>query len=400
VGSSEPDTDTPVERSAAWCRSILAHAFLMNIARDPVRERKNPGNEGGLMLGRLMLADRESGTHKVLCLIQYFLSTLVPEGEGEGHEEKAEELKERQILFQKVSLDTETFMEKTPEWDENRFAFPGRPPLDLTTSSMEDPEAAAFVNFANQNFGYGKITEGCTQEEIMQLCCPEFNVGMLFFGLMEDDCVVMCHGAKRFSSYTGYGRGFKFSGPVRGGASSSGRVVAPYRQSIITMDAVFMRHCAFEKNVRDTKKATLAFREMRRWFLENEERSNGGVVTISTGKWGCGAFLGDPLHKFLQQYVAGLLTGVRLRFSLFGEDKERADCEAIARACSELTARSVWAVVLQIRPQMSREAIVQLLEAARGQGNATGGEGAAEGKGKRWKTRDASGPNNSPCEEV
>lgn len=56
-------------------------------------------------------------------------------------------------------------------------------PHRLHDAGMEAPaHAAAFVNFANAQFGYGKFIESCTQEEILQQCCPEFNVGMLFIG--------------------------------------------------------------------------------------------------------------------------------------------------------------------------------------------------------------------------
>ena len=63
--------------------------------------------------------------------------------------------------------------------------------------------ADAFVNFANENFGYGCFIPSCTQEEILQLCCPEFNVGMLLLGKMGDGEVVNVTGCRRYSRYSG-----------------------------------------------------------------------------------------------------------------------------------------------------------------------------------------------------
>eukprot|EP00966_Prymnesium_polylepis_P068055 1581879-Prymnesium_polylepis.1 len=66
---------------------------------------------------------------------------------------------------------------------------------------MEAPPAAAtaFVNFANANFGYGRFIASTTQEEILQVCCPEMNVGLLFIGCMREDEVVNVRDCRRFA---------------------------------------------------------------------------------------------------------------------------------------------------------------------------------------------------------
>ncbi len=38
----------------------------------------------------------------------------------------------------------------------------------------------------------GRFIASCTQEEIMQMCVPEFNVGMLHYGTLH---VAWAHGA-------------------------------------------------------------------------------------------------------------------------------------------------------------------------------------------------------------
>ena len=75
----------------------------------------------------------------------------------------------------------------------------------LHDAAMEAiPDATGFVNFANAIFGYGEFIASCTQEEIIQVCCPEFNVGMLLLGVMADGEVVNVRGCRRYSRYSGY----------------------------------------------------------------------------------------------------------------------------------------------------------------------------------------------------
>ena len=44
--------------------------------------------------------------------------------------------------------------------------------------------------FVMAAYGYHGFTDSCTQEEILESCCPEFTIGMLWIGKMEDDKVV------------------------------------------------------------------------------------------------------------------------------------------------------------------------------------------------------------------
>merc|ERR1711972_208145 len=106
--------------------------------------------------------------------------------------------------------------------------------FQLHESPMEAvDDADAFVNFANANFGYGHFISSCTQEEIMQVCCPEFNVAMLHQGYMADQEVIIAKDVRRFSNYTGYGNGFQFEGAFHGLHNI---------QTILTMDATTNRH--------------------------------------------------------------------------------------------------------------------------------------------------------------
>lgn len=64
----------------------------------------------------------------------------------------------------------------------------------MEAASAREPGCKGFVNFANADFGFGCFIPSATQEEILQACCPEFNVGMAFLGRMSEDEVINVYG--------------------------------------------------------------------------------------------------------------------------------------------------------------------------------------------------------------
>eukprot|EP00658_Telonema_sp_P-2_P045164 TRINITY_DN3308_c0_g1_i14.p1 TRINITY_DN3308_c0_g1~~TRINITY_DN3308_c0_g1_i14.p1 ORF type:complete len:314 (+),score=100.04 TRINITY_DN3308_c0_g1_i14:52-942(+) len=158
------------EFSAKQCRGILANAMLSNV-RD---FQGSKWNKGGLNFRRMMLGDRV-GLQKVVALLVYFAQTAALEGTEDDH---------RQVRFEHLRT-------ASPDDLKERMCKHGAA-LDpssvrLHNGTMEQPAASSFVNFANENFGYGCFIPSCTQEEILQVCCPEFNVGMTFIGCMAEN---------------------------------------------------------------------------------------------------------------------------------------------------------------------------------------------------------------------
>jgi len=265
-------------------------------------------------LHMLFCDKRNEGIHRTCCFIQYLVSSD-PQISSPGininsvntYDNYMDLLNpsQRKVVFQKVSLSNEDFLRVLQKSQDNE-----RITDDLQDSSrlfknnvvvhdsaMEIGTADAFVNFANANFGYGKLIQSCTQEEILQSCCPEMNVGMLFYKSMDDDTVILAHNVRRFSTYSGYLRSFRFQGPCD---------IGNYKdQTIITMDAVYQRHYTDEGNLRDTKKAYLGWKSTLDWHRKFSHEMS--TCTITTGQWGCGAFGGMPAHKYLQQVVAAQL---------------------------------------------------------------------------------------------
>lgn len=210
---------------------------------------------------------------------------------------------------------------------------------------------------------------------------------------MSDDCVILTHNVRRFSRYEGYLDSFRFAGgwPKNILQEREGDYfgLSAHQQSIVTMDAVFSRHFDPDSVERDVAKAFTAFfataahhlgrlhREgvlpanaapargaeesaiqnhiiELRLPLDHEDQQVLKIdrrelpITISTGRWGCGAFGGDVLHKFVQQWVAakrvnekicslGSLQGrppvfLQLQFSSFRDTDTLAQLQAIVAA--------------------------------------------------------------------
>ena len=279
--------------TARQCCGILANAMLGNVA-DLMAEHKH--NLGGLSFVRhLRFAE---GVYKTAALLVYFEARMQADGtEDDG----------REVVFEHLRCPSESeFEELVRRRGDVRLAADAST-CTLHADVMEAPPADAFVNFANSNFGYGCFIPSCTQEEILQMCCPEFNVGMLLIGAMGDGEAVNVRGCRRYSRYTGYLDSYECAG-----AWPSHTIC-----TILTLDACTHAHFSRRHLLRDVRKAYTSFA-----MLAEAKRADGDATStavVSTGRWGCGVFGGVPAHKFLQQLIAASLAGVRLAFSTFGQ---------------------------------------------------------------------------------
>lgn len=158
----------------------------------------------------------------------------------------------------------------------------------------------------------------------MQVCCPEFNVGMCFIGTVRDDEVVsvLC---RRFTKYSGYSATFQCGGYI------DGTVV----QYVLCLDACRTNHFTPSSVLRDVRKAYTAFASL--------PRGNNGLEQplVSTGRWGCGIFGGLPAHKLVQQVCAASLAGVDLAFSLYGM-RDGCDEALDFLRCQRMTVAQTW----------------------------------------------------------
>ena len=178
--------------TARQCCGVLANAMLGNVA-DLMAEHKH--NQGGLSFTRHLRFPVGVYVHKTAALLLYFEARRLAEGTADEG---------REVTFERVQCPSDSaFADLVRERSAVRLAADGST-CTLHADVMEAPAADAFVNFANSNFGYGCFIPSCTQEEILQMCCPEFNVGMLLLGVMADGEVVNVRGCRRYSRYSGY----------------------------------------------------------------------------------------------------------------------------------------------------------------------------------------------------
>ena len=314
--------------SARECRQILAASFVGNVC-DPMSDAKR--NQGGLNFSTLVREAAIDGpqsicVHKLAALLLYFAAGLKLEGTPDD---------ERPVRFERVGcppLDDFEAMLASPTHGDTEWADV----VTLHDGGMEAPaDATAFVNFANADFGFGTFIASCTQEEILQMACPELNVGLLLLGRMGDDEVVNVRGCRRFSSYRGYQHTYECTGTLVRGEAGESAVLT----DVLTMDACYSQHFDREMQLRDLRKAYTSFAALG-------PRSDGGPAIVSTGRWGCGCFGGVPAHKFAQQALAARLAGVRLRFSTFGTPD---GCDAVLSALqsSRASVPQVWDALLR-----------------------------------------------------
>lgn len=261
-------------------RYWIANAFFCNI------NLSNEIDYGEFTFVNLYDSPAIIAQERLLCLLCYFLM--------------ATKIDQRHIIFERKIIN-----------EDPDVLFNRDEPLNLSrilihSDRMESKDAHGFVNFANKHFGYGRIINSCTQEEILHSCCPESFLGLMFIETMADNEVIIIRNTRRFSDYTGYGNNFGWSGPYNG--------KCPIQNQIV-MDACFKLHGTKKNIKRDIMKAYAGFNS-----------GNSNEYIISTGHWGCGVFGGDKEHKFLQQILAmniialNAIPNIGLNYSTFGEE--------------------------------------------------------------------------------
>lgn len=199
--------------------------------------------------------------------------------------------------------------------------------------TIEETALCTQVDFANKSLGGGVLREGSVQEEIRFLMCPELLVGKLFMRReMKDKEAISIVGAYVYSSYVGYGRNLRWKELERRHARQNdeshrdgyGRL----RVETIAIDATpfssdrpLLVQFQEVENERDIKKATAGFCAQQGKDFDD--------IPIVSGLWGCGAFNGQKLLKFLQQVIAAGIADRPLVFCTFGDEETEKRCKSV-----------------------------------------------------------------------
>ena len=199
----------------------------------------------------------------------------------------------------------------------------------IKEGSLFDGKAEYCIDFANKYIGGGVLNGGCVQEEILFAIEPEAIVSMLFMEVMNENDAIGIFNTIQYSKYKGYGSSFKF---VESAITQDKSQIKKHK--IIAIDAIpysySYNYYSFQKDIkRDIHKAYVGFNLTK--YKNDIEK------TIATGNWGCGAFGGNHELKFIQQWIAASLAGVkRLDYYTFGEkEMERID----EKCCNEIKSK-------------------------------------------------------------
>ena len=142
---------------------------------------------------------------------------------------------------------------------------------------------------------------------------PECLVSLLLFEEMEPSEAILITGAERFSTYSGYGNTFDYTGPYidPNPIDDEGRKCV----NIVAMDAVVAGYDGNEFSPqlkdRDINKAFAAFSATTSMDKANEK------TPVASGNWGCGAFRGNKELKTLIQWIAASMAGRPLHYHTF-----------------------------------------------------------------------------------
>ena len=200
------------------------------------------------------------------------------------------------VRFERLVLDTSDH--DLDAWSANSTAL-----CDVKAASHGTIEDAGpdvlHLDFANAYMGGGVLGQGCVQEEIRFLICPELIVSRLLCERLQDNEATLFQGFERFSTYTGYAKSFAYAGPY------ADEKRADRRPPLLAIDAT---HFRYGSNLQQFGDPSIE-RELNKALAGFTPSPSEGSLNLPlcTGNWGCGAFGGDLQMKALIQLLAASL---------------------------------------------------------------------------------------------
>eukprot|EP00795_Rhopilema_esculentum_P013152 gene13152-3945_t len=205
------------------------------------------------------------------------------------------------------------------------------------------------VDFANRLVGGGVIGEGCVQEEIRFLICPELILSRLFVERLDPNETLLVRGAERFSDYTGYAQTYTFRNDYID-LTPRDRWGRLYTE-VVAMDAhvfhTYSQQFAQSMLKRELNKAHCAFQS-----IDNLDF----LPAVATGNWGCGAFGGDARLKALIQLIAAAVSSRDLIYFTFGDTKLCEDLRGFHSLLLEhrVFVSNLWRMLLRYERELKR----------------------------------------------
>uniref|UniRef100_A0A8C7YRD9 poly(ADP-ribose) glycohydrolase n=1 Tax=Oryzias sinensis TaxID=183150 RepID=A0A8C7YRD9_9TELE len=162
------------------------------------------------------------------------------------------------------------------------------------TARPEPVHVRPQVDFAAKVVGGGVLDSGLVQEEILFLLHPELIVSRLFTQELADDECLIVTGMQRFSLYEGYSDAFQWAGPYDSLCRDEWKRL---KRRIVAIDALHFRDPKQQFHMDAIE------RELNKAYCGFKCSGKHQEPDIATGKWGCGAFNGDPQLKGLRTTI-------------------------------------------------------------------------------------------------
>lgn len=289
--------------SRTLCHALLSAGFL------GLLQSKETSGFGDLCFTGLMFTGDVISAERILCQLIYFEYCRRHFDGG-----KAFPPKDNVVSFKRLSL-----LGAEPRWAEMPQPVVPMLPMDPQASSkvpspyscavviddlhpMEDVPATVQVDFANKQLMIGRLIPSMTQEEVMFSIRPECFISLLLFDTLLAQEAVLMWGARQFCRYSGYLDTFRVTGVADDEGFRAETPEQAKQPCIVAIDAIVNMGNQYQNAMvrRDLAKAFVGFCSLP------------ADAVIATGNWGCGAFRGDPILKFMQQLMAIAATDLTL----------------------------------------------------------------------------------------
>lgn len=231
----------------------------------------------------------------------------------------------------------------------------------MKEGSIQEAKGALQIDFANRFLGGGVLRTGCVQEEITFAIAPEHIIGILFTECLLSYEAAVIKGAQEYSKHVGYGDSFRFNGDFE-----SEKIPADEfgRLDIVTVaiDAMNFRmgdpnnQFKLENVLREMNKALVGFRGP----VIDKTADADGKKDVATGRWGCGAYKGDPQLKLVIQWLACSRVKRRMLFYPLG-DKSLALAPELSKKFAGKTTGELFNAVLAFINETSGPKELKLL---------------------------------------